>query len=108
VTLRSFLTSRRGLLAIAVWVLWYAGVLGIRAWLRSSKDPRAYTGTCYRPNGHAVRCTLEQWLAWDATPYVDVYIIAGGLLAAALTGLLFLRHLARPGRPPVWRAAEEE
>ena len=94
-SLRSFLTSRRGLLAIAVWATWYLGVLGIKAWFRSLKDPSAYTGTCYKPSGYAVQCSLEQWLVWDATPYVDIYIFAGGLLAAAVTGLLCLRHLAQ-------------
>lgn len=98
-TLRAFLTSRLGLLAGAAWVLWYAGVLGIEALFRSAKDPRDYTGTCYRPNGYAVQCSLEKWLAWDAAPYVGVYTFVGGLLAAALTGFLFLRHLTQARRP---------
>jgi hypothetical protein len=94
---QSFLTSRLGLRAAAVWVLWYIGVLAIKAWFRSQKDPSAYTGTCYKPSGYAVKCTLEGWLVWDATPYVDIYMFVGGLLAAAYTGLLFLRYVAQAG-----------
>ena len=93
--LGSFIASRFGMLAIVAWVLWYAGVLGIKAWFRSLKDPGAYTGTCYKPNGYAMQCSLEQWLVWDATPYVDIYIFVGGLLAAAFTGFMYLRHLTR-------------
>ena len=93
--LGSFLASRFGVRAAAVWVLWYVGVLGIKAWFRSLKDPTAYTGTCYKPNGYAIPCSLEQWLVWDATPYVDIYIFVGSLLAAAFTGLMYLRYLTR-------------
>ena len=91
---RSFVASRLGLLAVAVWVIWYIGILGIEAWFRSLKDPRAYTGTCYKPNGYAVQCSLEQWMEWDAAPYVGLYMFAGGLVAAAFTGAMYLRHLA--------------
>ena len=94
-SLRSFVTSRFGVLAVAAWVLWYVGVLGIKAWFRSLKDPSVYTGTCYKPNGYAVQCSLEQWMEWEAAPYVGIYIFVGGLLVAAFTGFMFLRYLAR-------------
>ena len=33
-------------------------------------------------------------MEWDAAPYVGIYIFVGGLLAAAFTGFMYLRHLA--------------
>ena len=78
----------------APWALWYAGILAIRHIARAGKDPGLYTGTCYKPNGYALSCTLEQWLVWDATPYVEIFTLVGAIAAAAASGWIFLKYHA--------------
>lgn len=91
----SFLRSRYALAAGLLWAVWYGVALGIRAWFRSIKDAGDYTGICYKPNGYAVNCSMENWLVWDATPWVEIYLVVGAILVAAVTGWLFLKHRAR-------------
>ena len=81
------------LLGVAPWIVWYAALSYYKSVVRSAKDPSAYTGTCYKPNGYAVSCTLEQWLVWDATPVLDFFIFGGAIAAAALSGLVFVKYL---------------
>ena len=86
------------LLGITPWALWYAAILGIKAIARAGKDPSLYTGTCYKPNGYAVQCSLDAWLVWDATPYVEIFTLVGGIAAAAVTGWVFLKYMALDSR----------
>lgn len=87
------MTRVRGyaLAAAVPWVVWATAILGFRQLARASKDPRDYTGTCYKPNGLAVQCSLDQWLLWDATPALDLFIFGGAIAAAAVTGYVWLR-----------------
>jgi hypothetical protein len=89
----SFLRTRYALAAAVIWLAWYAVSLAIKAWFRSQKDPSQYTGVCYRPNGYAMDCSIDNWLVWDASPWVEIYLVVGAILAAAATGWLFFRHL---------------
>ncbi len=61
--------------------------------MRAGKDPSLYTGTCYKRNGRAVSCTLDQWLVWDATPAIDIFMLVGGIAAAAVSGFVYLKYL---------------
>ena len=79
------------LIGLTPWLAWGSGILWFRFLARASKDPALYTGTCYKPNGYPVSCTFEQWRLWDITPGLDFFIIIGGLLAAAISGYVFLR-----------------
>jgi hypothetical protein len=85
------------------WALWAAAILGLRAVARASKDPSLYTGTCYKSNGLAVRCTIDQWLLWDATPALDIVTFVGAIAAAAVSGYVFVRfqHASAAGRERV-------
>ena len=83
------------LLGILPWIAWYAALWSYESIVRAAKDPGAYTGTCYKPNGYAVSCTLDQWLLWDATPLTGVLTFAGAIVAAALSGLVFFRYMTR-------------
>jgi hypothetical protein len=80
-------------IGLAPWVGWYAAIWGYRAAIRASRDPREYTGTCVRANGQVVPCSYEHWLAWQATPVVDLITLIGGLAAAAISGYVYLRYL---------------
>ena len=79
-------------LMAAPWLVWAVAIIAIRALVRATKDPRLYTGTCYKPNGLAVACSLDQWLVWDATPAIDIFTFVGALVAAAVTGYVWWRH----------------
>jgi hypothetical protein len=80
------------LLAAAPWVVWAAAIVVLRELARARKDPSLYTGTCYKPNGLAVRCSLDQWLLWDATPAIDIFTLVGAIAAAAITAYLWCRY----------------
>ena len=89
----SFITSRFGLLGLSPWLAYFALSFSIKRYFRSLKDPSQYIGVCYKSSGYPVDCSLENWLVWDASPYIDLYHFAGGLIAAALTGYAFLAFL---------------
>ena len=80
------------------WLVWLTGLYALQAIARSGKDASAYTGTCIKPNGYAVNCTLDQWQLWDAALGLNLYIFIGGIAAAALSGWVYLRYRLRsPG-----------
>lgn len=79
------------LLGAVPWAAWAGAILWFRAIARASKDPSLYTGTCYKHNGLAVRCSLDQWLLWDVTPALDIFTFVGAIVAAAISGYVFVR-----------------
>lgn len=89
----SFLGFRFALLSAVTWIIYFALSYGIKQWFRSLKDPADYNGNCYKSNGYRVDCSLDHWLTWDATPYIDIYHFVGGIAAAAITGYLYIRFL---------------
>lgn len=90
-----FLRSRSGVFAAAIWAVYVLGGVLISRWFRSLKDPADYTGVCYKSSGYAVKCSLEAWLNWDATPYIEIYYFIGAIAAAAATGYLFVLFYRR-------------
>jgi hypothetical protein len=81
--------------AILPWVVWFSGTWALREWYRTGKDPALFTGTCYKSNGVAVSCTFEQWQIWDATPAADIFLFAGGIAAAAVSGAVAIAFLRK-------------
>uniref|UniRef100_B8HZI9 Uncharacterized protein n=1 Tax=Cyanothece sp. (strain PCC 7425 / ATCC 29141) TaxID=395961 RepID=B8HZI9_CYAP4 len=79
------------LLGILPWAVWAGMIIVLKALVRTSRDPSLYTGTCYKLNGLAVQCSLDQWLLWDATPALDIFTFIGAIVAAALSGYVFIR-----------------
>lgn len=87
-------------IGILPWLVWGGMIILLKALIKASKDPSLYTGTCHKLNGLAVQCSMDQWLLWDATPALDIFIFIGAIAAAALSGYVFVRAKRIGSRNP--------
>lgn len=88
-----------GYLAAALpWGAWYGAILLYERALKATRDPAGYDGTCERMNGLRVPCSLEQWLTWDANGWSGLFMFAGALVAAAVSGAIIVAMALRRRR----------